>query len=106
MLDQSSIPSMVKEKSIDIEVKVFFKNSIFLSTTGLQYYEWIDRFLDKLEEEYSQSYFFKKLGGIQYRLSLITLIEVEKIMMMVEQVHNIIIGFSSLMIQRRPLLRR
>jgi hypothetical protein len=62
MLDQSSIPSMVKEKSIDIEVKVFFKNSIFLSTTGLQYYEWIDRFLDKLEEEFSQSYFFKKIG--------------------------------------------
>jgi len=34
---QMSNPSMVKEKSIDIEVKVFFKNSIFLSTTGLQY---------------------------------------------------------------------
>jgi hypothetical protein len=57
-----SDPSMVKEKAIEIEVKVFFKNSIFFSTTGLQYYEWLDSYLDKLEEEFSASYFFKKIG--------------------------------------------
>jgi hypothetical protein len=55
-------PSMVKEKAIEIEVTVFFKNSIFFSTTGLQYYEWLDSYLDKLEEEFSTSYFFKKIG--------------------------------------------
>jgi hypothetical protein len=59
---QKSNPSMVKEKAIEIEVKVFFKNSIFFSTTGLQYYEWLDSYLDKLEEEFSSSYFFKKIG--------------------------------------------
>jgi hypothetical protein len=59
---QRSNPSMVKEKAIEIEVKVFFKNSIFFSTTGLQYYEWLDSYLDKLEEEFSSSYFFKKIG--------------------------------------------
>ena len=59
---QRSNPSMVKEKAIEIEVKVFFKNSIFFSTTGLQYYEWLDSYLDKLEEEFSTSYFFKKIG--------------------------------------------
>lgn len=60
--EQMSNPSMVKEKAIGIEVKVFFKNSIFLSTTGLQYYEWIDSFLDEVEKEFSSSYFFKKIG--------------------------------------------
>jgi hypothetical protein len=30
--------------------------------TGLQYYEWLDSYLDKLEEEFSSSYFFKKIG--------------------------------------------
>jgi hypothetical protein len=59
---QRSNPSMVKEKAIEIEVKVFFKNSIFLSRTGLQYYEWLDSYLDKLEEEFSRPYFFKKIG--------------------------------------------
>ena len=59
---QRSNPSMVKEKAIEIEVKVFFKNSIFFSRTGLQYYEWLDSYLDKLEEEFSSSYFFKKIG--------------------------------------------
>lgn len=59
---QRSNPSMVKEKAIEIEVKVFFKNSIFFSRTGLQYYEWLDSYLDKLEEEFSTSYFFKKIG--------------------------------------------
>ncbi len=59
---QRSNPSMVKEKAIEIEVKVFFKNSIFFSTTGLQYYEWLDSYLDKLEEEFSSSYFFNKIG--------------------------------------------
>jgi purine-nucleoside phosphorylase len=59
---QRSNLSMVKEKAIEIEVKVFFKNSIFFSTTGLQYYEWLDSYLDKLEEEFSSSYFFKKIG--------------------------------------------
>jgi hypothetical protein len=59
---QRSNPSMVKEKAIEIEVKVFFKNSIFFSTTGLQYYEWLDSYLDKLEEEFSRPYFFKKIG--------------------------------------------
>jgi hypothetical protein len=59
---QRSNPSMVKEKAIGIEVKVFFKNSIFFSTTGLQYYGWLDSYLDKLEEEFSSSYFFKKIG--------------------------------------------
>jgi hypothetical protein len=59
---QRSNPSTVKEKAIEIEVKVFFKNSIFFSTTGLQYYEWLDSYLDKLEEEFSRSYFFKKIG--------------------------------------------
>jgi len=59
---QRSNPSMVKEKAIEIEIKVFFKNSIFFSTTGLQYYEWLDSYLDKLEEEFSSSYFFKKIG--------------------------------------------
>jgi hypothetical protein len=60
--NQSSKPSMVKGKAIEIEVKVFFKNSIFFSRTGLQYYEWLDSYLDKLEEEFSTSYFFKKIG--------------------------------------------
>jgi hypothetical protein len=59
---QRSNPSMVKKKAIEIEVKVFFKNSIFFSRTGLQYYEWLDSYLDKLEEEFSTSYFFKKIG--------------------------------------------
>src|SRR5918994_4151844 len=59
---QKSNPSTVKEKAIEIEVKVFFKNSIFFSTTGIQYYEWLDSYLDKLEEEFSSSYFFKKIG--------------------------------------------
>ncbi len=59
---QRSNRFMVKEKAIQIEVKVFFKNSIFFSTTGLQYYEWLDSYLDKLEEEFSSSYFFKKIG--------------------------------------------
>src|ERR687896_557157 len=59
---QRSNPSMLKEKAIEIEVKVFFKNSIFFSRTGLQYYEWLDSYLDKLEEEFSTSYFFKKIG--------------------------------------------
>ena len=59
---QRSNPSMVKEKAIEIEVKVFFKNSIFFSTTGIQYYEWLDSYLDKLEEEFSRPYFFKKIG--------------------------------------------
>jgi hypothetical protein len=59
---QRSNPSMVKEKAIEIEIKVFFKNSIFFSTTGLQYYEWLDSYLDKLEEEFSRPYFFKKIG--------------------------------------------
>ena len=59
---QRSNSSMVKEKAIEIEVKVFFKNSIFFSRTGLQYYEWLDSYLDKLEEEFSSSYFFKKIG--------------------------------------------
>src|SRR5918998_3244705 len=60
--NQRSNPSMVKGKAIEIEVKVFFKNSIFFSRTGLQYYEWLDSYLDKLEEEFSTSYFFKKIG--------------------------------------------
>jgi hypothetical protein len=60
--NQRSNPSMVKGKAIEIEVKVFFKNSIFFSRTGLQYYEWLDSYLDKLEEEFSASYFFKKIG--------------------------------------------
>ena len=59
---QRSNPSMVTEKAIEIEVKVFFKNSIFFSRTGLQYYEWLDSYLDKLEEEFSSSYFFEKIG--------------------------------------------
>jgi hypothetical protein len=59
---QRSNPPMVKEKAIQIEVKVFFRNSIFFSTTGIQYYEWLDSYLDKLEEEFSSSYFFKKIG--------------------------------------------
>jgi hypothetical protein len=59
---QKSNQSMVKEKAIEIEVKVFFKNSIFFSTTGLQYYEWLDSYLDKLEEEFSSSYFLNKIG--------------------------------------------
>jgi hypothetical protein len=57
-----SNPSMLKEKAIEIEVKVFFRNSIFFSTTGIQYYEWLDSYLDKLEEEFSRPYFFKKIG--------------------------------------------
>jgi hypothetical protein len=59
---QRSNPSMLKEKAIQIQVKVFFKNSIFFSTTGIQYYEWLDSYLDKLEEEFSRPYFFKKIG--------------------------------------------
>ena len=59
---QRSNPFMVKEKVIKIEVKVFLKNSIFFSTTELRYYEWLDSYLDKLEEEFSSSYFFKKIG--------------------------------------------
>jgi hypothetical protein len=59
---QRSNPPMVKEKAIEIEVIVFFKNSIFFSTSGLQYYIWLDSYLDKLEKEFSSSYFFKKIG--------------------------------------------
>ena len=49
------------ERRISIILHVSFKFPFFLSGAGIRYYNWIDIFLDILEESFSGEFFFNKI---------------------------------------------
>lgn len=47
---------------VKIAININFKLRAFLTKSGWEYYNWIDSFLGRLEEETSQEYFFDNIG--------------------------------------------
>jgi len=47
---------------VKININIDFKFRAFLSKGGWEYYNWIDSFLGRLEEQTSQEHFFDKIG--------------------------------------------
>jgi hypothetical protein len=52
----------IQSKVISININVSFKFGTFLSNTGIQYYHWVDSFLNELEKDFSSEFFFKTIG--------------------------------------------
>ena len=50
---------------INVEIDVAFKINTIWSKGGWDYYEWIELFLQKVEENFSEEYFFKKINWNQ-----------------------------------------
>jgi len=46
---------------IEVDITVEFKYFTVISKGGWDYYEWIELFLDKFEENFSEEYFFNKI---------------------------------------------
>ena len=59
------------ERNVRLMLEISFKFPFLFSSRGMQYYNWIDSFLDHLENEFSEESFFNK---IQWESSL-TVIE-------------------------------
>lgn len=55
----------IEEFKVDVSVKVSFKISTLLSGMGLEYYHWVDSFLDSLDKNISENYFFDSIGWKQ-----------------------------------------
>jgi hypothetical protein len=52
----------VTEFQVKVRMDVTFKPRAFLSSKGLEYYYWIDSFLDKFEMNFSKDAFFDSVG--------------------------------------------
>jgi hypothetical protein len=52
----------VVEYCVGVDVHVLFKFGALLSGTGWEYYQWIDSFLEVLDERISENTFFKTIG--------------------------------------------
>lgn len=52
----------VVEFQVVVEIKVYFKLLTFFSRTGWEYYQWVDSFLESLNEYISQQTFFENIG--------------------------------------------
>jgi len=50
------------EYEIKIGISVNFKMKGFLSSSGWEYYQWVDSFLEKLNEQFSFDEFIKRIG--------------------------------------------
>lgn len=50
---------------INVEISVEFKFNTIWSSGGWDYYEWIEQFLQKIEENFSEEYFFEKINWNQ-----------------------------------------
>ena len=61
-IDVQSKADAIQSKAVSINITVSFKSGTFLSNTGMQYYYWVDSFLNTLDKDFSSDFFFKTIG--------------------------------------------
>ncbi len=65
---------LIDIKKVNLTIKVEFKYGLFLSGKRLEYYDWLDIFLDYIDNKFSDKAFFNRIGW-ESTLTTIQLLE-------------------------------